>query len=343
MKYSVRELQSAEEHAPPLAVWLRNFPDPEAFRKRYDWYYRNNPHGVFSYVLTDERACTVGAAGLSARRFLLGGEAQFVGLCSDFSVDPGSRFLRPALQLQRAVLRNGLARFPFIYGFPNDRALGVMMRVGYRRLGQLPHYTLPLRSDYYFRRHPLWPAPTARIVDTLIGAWLRASMIAAPRAEALEEVGAVDSRFDDLWRAAVRAPIMGIRDARFLEWRFLRNPVQRFRIFVLPSDSQALLGYAVVHGDEAGHWHIFDFLVRPGRGVLAALMLGLVRYGLREEVNSINLEFFGLPRAHRVLQALGFRRRRHWRRIVLAPAGDGFPQERLYAPSNWYITSADED
>lgn len=336
-RYTVRESPPADGHTESLAVWERNFPAIE-FAKRYDWYYRRNPCDVYSFLLTDENGRAIGAAGLAARRFHLFGEERLVGLCSDFSVDAGRRFLSPALQLQRSVLHRGLEQFPFVYGFPNDKAVAVMERVGYRLVCVIPNYTLVLRSAGYLHRTSLSPVSPA--VDLATRIWMHLSGVTA--ADELQETHGVDSRFDDLWREADKAMFTAVRDARFLQWRFLHHPVDRFRVFVLPGEDSRLRGYIVARIDDNGYWRVFDFLVRPRTGSFKALLFALVRRAYDEGATAVNLEFFGDGRVHRALRAAGFWRRPHWRRVVAA-AGDDAQAARLRIEANWYLTSADED
>lgn len=338
-KYSVRE-SLATDHGTALAVWTRNVPGVD-FAKRYDWYYLNNPYGVFSYLLTDENDSAIGAAGLSARRFHCSGKPQLVGLCSDFSVDVSSRFLIPAAGLQRRVVAKGLERFPFIYGFPNNRAIGVMVRVGYKLLGSVPNYTFVLHTRYYLQRKRV-PAAIVTSVDTLIRGWVRTLSLLTSK-QALHETNTIDARFDWLWRDASKAMFTGIRDARFLQWRFLRHPIERFRVFVLPDAMGSIRGYAVVSVGENGQWRVVDFLASQSRpAALPTLLIALVQQAFDEGASSLNLEFFGVSGVHRTLRAIGFRRRPHWRQVLVATE-DKALASLLSAQCNWYITSADED
>lgn len=345
MHYHIAASDKVEDHGHALGVWLRNFPNPTRFIKRYDWYYCRNPRTVYSFLLKDDSG-PIGAAGLAERRFGGAASAYSVGLCSDFVVDKSRRSVGPALQLQRWVMKTGLQRFAFLYGFPNIQALAVMRRAGYHQLGELSCYTMAFRSHYYLRR--LLPAVIApwlsRPMDLLLLAWSKASRCFAAQDCMLQELAALDDRFDRLWETSrLKAPFMAQRDRAFLEWRFITNPTDRFKVFGCIQKDGALTGYAVVKIDESGHWRVVDFLACDGKGLIS-LFAHLVDHARGAGASSMTVGFFGHRLPEKCLRACGFVVRPNRRMIVVAtaPAADD-GQARLYKKNHWYLTSADED
>lgn len=345
MYYQIAASDKIEDHGHALDVWLRNFPDPTRFAKRYDWYYRCNPHLVYSFVLKD-RSGPIGAAGLAERQFAGTNGTYSAGVCSDFTVDQSRRTLGPALQLQKWVIKTGLERFAFLYGFPSAGGLTVMSRAGYRKLGELVCYTMAFRSYYYLRRLiPSTLAPgLSKLVDLALLAWSKASRCFAAPDCTLEELTTFDHRFDALWEACrLKTLFTARRDRAFLQWRFQLNPTDKFRVFACSAKDQTLLGYAVVKVDKHGHWRVFDFLARGGTSLIS-LFAHLIEQARCDGAKSLTVSFFGNRLPHKCLRACGFVVRQHPRTIVVAGrAGAGYDQARLYDQDQWYLTPADED
>lgn len=341
-KYTVSLASGNEGHDLALEVWLRNFPNPGRFRARHEWYYHNNPYSVYSFLLTDDKQRRVGAAGLSERSFSTPEGPRRVGLCSDFAIDAADRCIGPALRLQKTVIEKGLNEYPLLYGFPNERAAVVMKRAGYVPLGKLHSLALMLDSDYYLlRRWPgTWSTAVSRALDGLTAAWIRLLHVMFGRGCRMQETDMVDARFDTLWsRCAFRTLYTTQRTRAFLEWRFTRSPVDRYRIFTftLPA-SDELCGYAVVRNRD-GHWHLVDFLPLTLR-YLPMMMTHLLRAARNENVKSVTVEFLGPRAVVLAFRAIGFYPRPTVRCIVFK-SRDSVPD--LLRHETWYVTGADED
>ncbi len=86
---------------------VRRLLTPRSNGARFDWLYRNSPHGAARVWLAIEqtRGTVVGMAAAFPRRFYLDGCEVCCWVLGDFCLDSEYRSLGPALQLQRACLR----------------------------------------------------------------------------------------------------------------------------------------------------------------------------------------------------------------------------------------------
>lgn len=345
MHYQIAASDKIEDHSQALDVWLRNFANPTRFIKRYDWYYCRNPQAVYSFLLKDDSG-VIGAAGLAGRLFEGTAGRYDVGVCSDFAVDKARRSLGPALQLQKWVIKTGLERFAFIYGLPNARALPVMARAGFRKVGELTCYTMAFRSHYYLRRvlPPAIAPGLSQMADLALLAWSKASRCFAAPDCALSELTVLDERFDRLWEACCLKTLFTVRrDRAFLQWRFLLNPTDKFRVFACTAQDQTLIGYAIVKVDEHGHWRVYDFLARGGKSLIS-LFAHLIEHARCAGANSLTVSFFGGRLPEKCLRACGFVVRNNPRVIVVAGRqGAGYDETQLHRKDHWYLTAADED
>lgn len=345
-RFQIIAFSKAEEHERALNVWLRNFSQPERFKVRHRWYYQSNPFSVHSFLLLDEDNREVGAAGLAERIFSVNGTSCSFGICSDFAVDPGNRWAGPALQLQKTVMKAAQARFRVLYGFPNEKALPVMMRVGYRVLGPLRCHGLAIRSRYYLERRlsERWVRWVAPAVDAATRAWIGGLNALLGCGLRVEEISRCDERFEELWtKCAKRHAFIARRDAGFLNWRFMQNPSDAFRMFgFFRPGSKALQAYAVMRVRD-GHWHMVDFLCEREGRLLTAMVARVLAMALAHGAKSLSVEFLGSPRVKAAFIACGLQSRPSTRRVVYLPVHGTRVSEDIGKCDHWYVTGGDED
>lgn len=103
-----------------------------------------------------------------------------------------------------------------VWGFPNNK----IHRSRVKHLGWFNIYEVPTFRVHLDRATYNYPPSVVEIQD-------------------------IDSRFDDLWKVAKsRYNVIGTRSASQLKWRYIKNPIEQYRIVGVPSNS-TLLGYAV--------------------------------------------------------------------------------------------------
>ncbi|HVR62492.1 MAG TPA: hypothetical protein VMU50_11360, partial [Polyangia bacterium] len=275
MPYAVDWIEAAHARDEHLGVWERNLLLPVTARRRFDWLYRDNPAGPGRLAVlratSADRTAFVGTAGYAVRALDVGGEARRAALLADLAVDRAHRTAMPALMLLRAVRADVLARQDAVYGFPNPQADPLLRRLGYRLLGQTRRFVLV----FGHRRHigetlreklgAAWGAratPVASIALDVVRAALVAGLAAQAavthRLQFVTEVE-VDERFDRLWQTARSDyPVVGVRDAAFVRWRFLGCPEGPMELAVMQArKSDQLEGYAVISRAQ-GVAHVRD-------------------------------------------------------------------------------------
>jgi GNAT superfamily N-acetyltransferase len=163
---------------------------------------------------------------------------------------------------------------------------------------------------------------------------------------AAREVKEFDASFDDLWqRARGQWPCAVERNARYLEWQFMRQPGKRFDVLGL-YDGARLIGYVVLFFRKPERSHApqkaaitdlcYDASASPT--VIDELLKAALRRALERRAGSIVTDVLD-ARVEERLRVFGFRR------IRVAPefiANPGAPQF-LYDPGNWFLTRADSD
>src|SRR5690349_12414253 len=104
-----------------LITTLREYLTPTSNERRFDWLYRQNPHGDPKVWLArdSESGEVVGTSAAFRRQALFNGSAKKGWVLGDFCIAEKYRSLGPALQLQRATLA-AIAELPesdFCYDF----------------------------------------------------------------------------------------------------------------------------------------------------------------------------------------------------------------------------------
>jgi hypothetical protein len=356
-QYSIEHAEPAQVHTDLLRLWWDNLPvTRESADAKYQWTYLDpplRPGGVF--VLKARRdgedARIVGTAGLGCRTFFAGGRALRAGLLGDLAVDQDHRTALPAIRLVRQVRQTALEQFDFTYGYPNHAAEGVFLRCGYHKLGIMSRYAAVLRYAPFVRRVidvPVLPRVAGAGLDVLRMTLRVPRTVQALRHFHLEWLDDVDERFDDLWlRARDEYPLIGQRDMRFLRWRFLRHPTERFEIAALAENrtGRAVHAYAVVQRQGRAAY-LRDLF---GRFEALGPLLDLLQPALRvKRCTSVSIDYLGARRTVDLLLSRSFEFRHSDRTIIVAP-GNSIAGEAsglagmLENAEHWYLTDADED
>jgi hypothetical protein len=347
MGYAVREAAPADVETELVGLWTANLHMGGDPRDKYRWFYVGNPLGAaraFLVEASEDGGRPVGTCGLGARRLVRRGEGLRAGLLADFALDARHRTVLPGIMLQRALASHARAHFDVTYAFPNNAALGILSRIGYRLLGRTGRYVRPLRIDSLLRRH-LRSKALARLValvPNVLLSWTdRAKAATVPRGLRLRWTRDPDTRFDDLWRrAGARYAIVGERTVGFLRWRFTERPGLPGELAALvDTESEALLAYAAVVEKVKGNALVCDFLAESedALATLFRLLFPALRQRGFEQATTF---FLGTPVVEALLRDVGFSFRNAAKNVVIDTNQAG---SDLLQTENWYLTDADRD
>ncbi len=340
--YAVRTANLQADRVALLGLWRDHMQSPP--EDKYAWFYLAHPIQPSTVLLLTHgpHADPVGIAGLGTRSVCVQGVRRTAGMLGDLVVRREHRTLFPALLLQKQMRKTALALHSVVYGLPNKNSLPVVRRLGYAPVGELVRYSRVLRHHIYLeRRLPRWLSGFLGVVADRV-----LPFFFTPDRWPLKQwkgswVDTFDARFDALWaRASAWGGVIGVRDARFLAWRFSAQPGHQYRIFaVLAPGGTALTGYAVC--EAAGSTlHLRDLLVDPAHEHHAQRLIHLLaRAAYQQGFFNLSLEFLGPPAWRDKLIAAGMRARST--RTLYASFG---PQDEAQMRTlDWYLTSADED
>jgi hypothetical protein len=346
-------------------LWCDNLAlqaTPEAHFQRL---YRDAPEPTSTVFLLRARAHgpvnaeIVGSNGLSIRRFQLGvGLEGRAAVSGDLVVAHAHRSLLPALQLVRTVREHTMSEFALCYGFPNDKAKGVMVRAGFRVLGTMTRYARVLRHATYLPRVAARLAARprlAKLADAVarhqlvrrLAPMLDIARLASQLPEIVHErvrhrltvLDGPDARFDELWeRARSEYDVIGVRSSALLRWRYPRGSLAA----LVRSSDDTLMAYALFELDASRTAHIRDvFGHKSAFGPLFALLLpALWRHG----AVSASIRMLGAPDLAAVVGARGFEPRPGQRTVVVQVGREHEAvRARLEKAAAWHVLDLDED
>lgn len=336
----IRDWRPDEDDAPLLELSNAAF----GLARGADWWrwkFRDNPAGPGEIALAEDDGRAVSMACALPRELLIGGRPARGAQSVDVATLPAYRgrglYTRVAQHLWSRLAARG---FACTYGFTNAQSTRLTLeRLGRISVGALPVRLRPLR-------------PLAAFAGRL--GFGRAPQRAEPAACApgIRVADAIDGRFDELWSRLARcADIAGVRDARYLRWRYRARPDARYEVLVAESAAR-IDGYAIWRRLERfglDTAFVADVAADPAEaGVAARLLAEVSRRARAAGASMLALLSWPGSSAHRAA------RRAAWLPLpaALFPQTNVFsvishdpalPTPALADPARWWIAWGDSD
>lgn len=158
----------------------------------------------------------------------------------------------------------------FSYGFPNHRSCPVFVRrLGWKHLGNAREYIQPINLPRLIRQrwqHRIGPGWLASGLELVRNAFFKPQRLPAAAGKfdliELESTSGLAGFWDQVKN---KYPVMVVRDAPFLDWRYLRVPDRQYLVWAVRK-GRATLGYVVLRAVEIRGINcgmVVDFLVEP--------------------------------------------------------------------------------
>jgi hypothetical protein len=344
--YAVRPAEVLRDEPVIIGLWraggLGEHQDDSWIKARYRWFYRINPQGDarLNLLWSDRESEPVGFLAIGARRFMVNGQDVAAGVLVDFVVAPRHRFVLPALTLQRDARQQAIETVPLIYGLPDTKAVALCKRLPTDVSFGLKRWVRVVRSRIYLDR--MLPRVAAGLLSALTDALNRV----AARLQLLfckmvgEWVEQFDDSFDELWNSFPKSQVcVGIRDRRFLQWRFCDKPGPAPLIYAIRDrDTRALRMYFVCELRD-NFLSVKDCLHAGSETDLKRGLLMLAVAARRLGANAVSIEIAASAAVRRAL-----RRAQYVRRSERPFFAVLHPSTAAAAKAcDWFITQADED
>jgi GNAT superfamily N-acetyltransferase len=309
---------------------------------RYDWLYRDNPHGRALTWLAIESSSgeAVGCTSIFPRHVMVGGRKRLGSIGGDCYIEPRVRRRGLATRLHVtsfAGMRE--AGIEFMYGPPTPNNLGALVKAGSHLVTSYRRWVRPLTSQGAYQA-AFARVPTkfeARLAGLPIMVLDRLTKSDA-RGFTVSEVFEFSDDFDALFAAASQThPVACIRDRRYLAWRY-RNGKQT--ALAVRRDGE-LVGFITL--EKSGHEAaIMDIFSPNDARLIDALLRLVIEYATAWGCARLELCMTeGCAMARRLLRH-GFIARDE-RGFQVAVADEDAQASTLRAASSWHLTEADQD
>ena len=326
-------------------------------REFFQWKYFDNPAGqIVGYGAPYENRL-VASHGNIPLQIKIGDEVCLGAQSVDAMVAAEARRQGMWARIARASYvdmdRDGLA---VNYCLPSPVAkVGFVEKLGWTYLGEIPRYIKPLDvqgivADGGMRggvKRLLWR-----------GAMWQAGQGAVQRSTnhiAIKPITHFDARFGRLWEQSARDfPIAVVRDAAYLNWRYLAHPNAGQYVCLSAEKQGSLCAYAVLSLTDPHVAHLLELIVAPGAETAAHNLLQVI-VQRAQVAGAAQLQAFMLPQYKRYLNLLrtfGFIHQTG----RLTPGELGYTAPFIVRPhpatafpvdvthlSNWFISMGDHD
>ncbi|MBF0276072.1 MAG: GNAT family N-acetyltransferase [Nitrospinae bacterium] len=321
--FSIKPYQEGDENK-ILKYFSETFP-----RKReeaeWNWIYRNTTSGARIMLGWSETGEVAAHYAALINRAILNNEEIFIGNVRDIFTAPhyrGAREGRKLLIVETAQeffdAWTGPGKMPFCFGFPNSR---------HTKLGKL---TMNYRefSHWHFCRLELSGYQHQKTGAT----------------GKVNQVETFDNRFDELWnKEKNKRSFSPVRDASFLNWRFVNNPSQKYQIWSYsPFLSKEVSGYIVVliRSNEA---FLVDFHFPPSLQASCSFWGEIIDILRWNGIKSVSTWFSSAVKALFLMKELGFTEMQ--KDPKMEPVFRSFHPnlDEDWCNANFYCTMADSD
>lgn len=327
-----------------LITTLRQYLTASSNESRFDWLYRQNPHGAPKAWLArdSESGEVVGASAAFRRRAVINGHEKRGWVLGDFCMADKCRSLGPALQLQRATLA-AVAELPesdFCYDFPSLQLTAIYRRLGIVPSTQMVRMAKPLRLDQKLQqlgRLGTLARPAAWIGNFLLqlSDYRTGSGTGWDIAIHEGECGHEFTHLRERMRAAEGVEIQ--RSAEYLNWRYLRHPFFRHQILTARArKSGELQGYLVFTCGD-GNAQIVEWCTGDNLALLRALVRNLALKLRKAGAMTLSAFLLQSDPHVRVLKTMGF-----WPRES-TPLMVNWPASSVVPAGNWLLMYGDRD
>jgi len=247
----------------------------------------------------------------------INGQDWLTGLSGTTMTHPDYRgrglFPKLAQRTYADMAQSGMA---LVWGFPNALShRGLVRNLKWVDIYEVPTLRLPLTG------HLSLPAPNGNVV----------------------ELDGFDERFDRLWdHIKDDYIIISKRNREHLEWRYVQNPAERYRILACV-EAESVLGYAVFkrYREEL---QVVDILTaQEDIDVGIQLLSRAAQIALENSALALSLWLNVTHPLHHALEKLGFRNGEpitYFAGLALQP---GLEETGIYDFRQWYLTMGDSD
>jgi hypothetical protein len=324
---------------------LARYLNPVADARRFDWLYKDNPHGrALVWIACDRTSGEyVGSAAAFPRRMYVGSKEERVWVLGDFCINADYRSLGPAVQLQQACISAvECERVAFCYDFPNSGMTAVYSRLRISPFAKVLRLARPLRINRHVEsviKSPMMAFNVAAAGNLLL-ATRNLQLLKNPRLTVALHEGDCGEEFSNLARGiGDRNCVCVERSAEYLNWRYLGSTYCKYEIMTVRRSGD-LQGYAVIAHDRK-ECLVADLFGIDDPGVIKRLVKEVVNLGHVRGAHTLSIPVLESHPWIELFRGLGFRDRESKPMFVYSPNKDSVTKS--LGNKRWFIMHGDRD
>lgn len=235
---------------------------PGVNKERLEWMDSGNPAGASYWIMAFEETSNnlVATMSIMPKNFYFKGKKLLSGILGDFIVDKKHRIWGPSFDLPiiAKTSMNDLG-MKFLYTIPNNDSIKIIQRVGFINILNLNTFVKPLKIRKYIEKY-LYPIKElspiiSPIIDIILKIYYGDVFI--KNDNIYENILNNDINSDKWNRKNNNDILYSDKNYSYIEWRYMKNPYNKFRIFY--HNQSDTLGYHVATIIN-NNYEIFDIV-----------------------------------------------------------------------------------
>ncbi len=296
MNPNLRFVRVSEENIERLAEGISEL-HLAAFGKRFDrdywrWRYLEGPVGRGNLIVALRGDKVVGKYGLTYLPLIAGGKETMGGLM-EISIHPQER----SWQCYKGLVRASIAesqndKLAFRFGIISSRLVEMNRRLGVLVLGRIPFYigviNVAKLLEGCYVSYPL--SLSGWLAQPFLGLRIKKKDNYGLDIRSVEQF---DSSFDELWNTiAKNRNISVIKNAKYLNWRYVRCPSRKYRRLVAYRDKR-MDGFIIFCATDPRHKSfMFELMARNDDSLVMKALISQMLKELKNEDKSHVLASF---------------------------------------------------
>jgi hypothetical protein len=266
-----------------------------------------------------------------------------VGIFGNLVIEEKHRSLQPAMMLTKGNAKKAVDSLPFLYVFPNEKAIGVFKISGFKVVGDLIRYAYINSYNHFLGEKIPVIGNIAGIAIDLAKNFIFSigHSITSNEYESRVEDGFPDALHTLFKNSLLSQFICNYRDNEYMNWRYINNPEYSYKILNSYKKADSKLVASCVFDVDENVLFIRDLIFENEKS-FQVVIKALKKWAVNNDIKSISVRFMGSPIIKALLKKNGFCRRESGRVVVTKTSNkDMLPN--LVNENNWFILDGDED
>lgn len=349
MSYELRKLDLESDRSFLVNILEDNLKFSNGADNVIDWNNEKSKYPAQCLVLEHESEEgikeKVGNICTFYRDFNFLGKKIKVGIFGNLVIDKKHRSLQPALKLTKTNAQKAVDELPFLYVFPNEKAIGVFKLSGFKIVGDLIRYAyVSSYNKFLGDKLPLIGNIVGTIIDLFKNMLFSIRYSISANDYVSKEESVFTTSFNKLFKNSLLSQfICNYRDVEYMSWRYINSPEYEYKIInsYKSSGQDEQLIATCVFDVEDDVLFIRD-LIFEDQKAFNVIIGALKKWAIKHDMKSISIRFMGSSIVKDMLKSNTFSQRESGR-VVVTKTNHADMLKDLVNQNNWYILDGDED